>query len=340
MPETVEETPPAQSLVRRIVVLLLKALVSVGLLAVLFSRTDASRLWAYARNAMPAWLLLALALYTIGLFLAAWRWRLLLNAQHARVPFGWLINSYLVASFFNNFLPSNIGGDVIRIRDTAGPAGSKTVATTVVLMDRGIGLLGLLFIAAIGSTVAGSSGGHPPVVASMLWLALLAGVAASAIAVMMPRTVTRLLHPLRRIHQEWVEERLGRLITALEKFRGEPKALLTCFCGAVLVQAVLVAFYVAIAHSMAIPVAAWHLAVLVPVSFVIQMAPVSVNGFGVREATFTFYFSRIGLPVESALAVSFMGAGLIILFSLSGAVAYWARQHRSSSAATARAPIA
>jgi hypothetical protein len=55
------------------------------------------------------------------------------------------------------------------------------------------------------------------------------------------------------------------------------------------------------------------------------MAPVSVNGFGVREATFTYYFSRIGLPIESALVVSFAGAGLIILFSLSGAVAYLLR---------------
>jgi uncharacterized protein (TIRG00374 family) len=340
MRESVEETPPAQSLARRVVVLLLKAVVSVGLLALLLSRTDTSRLWAYARNASPAWLALALALYTASLFLAAWRWHLLLSAQHVAVRSGWLINSYLVASFFNNFLPSNIGGDVVRIRDTAGPAGSKTVATTVVLMDRGIGLLGLLFIAATGSTIAGISGGHPPVLASLLWMALVGGVAASSFAVMMPRTVTRVLHPLRLIHQEWVEERLGRLTTALEKFRGEPRALLTCFVGAVLVQAVMVAFYAAIVHSMGIPVAAWHLAVIVPVSFVIQMAPVSVNGFGVREATFTFYFSRIGLPVESALAVSLMGAGLIILFSLSGAVAYLTREHPSSAAAATRAPVA
>jgi hypothetical protein len=75
-------------------------------------------------------------------------------------------------------------------------------------------------------------------------------------------------------------------------------------------------------------VSAWHLAVIVPISVVIQMAPVSLNGFGVREATFTYYFSRIGLPIESALVVSFMGAGLIILFSLSGAVAYLLRGPR------------
>ena len=61
---------------------------------------------------------------------------------------------------------------------------------------------------------------------------------------------------------------------------------------------------------------------LVPLSFVVQMAPVSVNGFGVREATFGVYFTRLGLPLESALAVSLIGAVLIMVFSLTGAVAY------------------
>ncbi|MCK7529380.1 MAG: flippase-like domain-containing protein [Ignavibacteriales bacterium] len=164
-------------------------------------------------------------------------------------------------------------------------------------------------IAAAGSSIASRIGGRPPMLASMLWLALGAGIAASAAAVLLPGGVARLLSPLRLIHQEWVEERIGRLTAALTKFRNAPGALATCLLGAVVVQAVLVAFYAAIVHSMSIPVSAWHLAVIVPISFVVQMAPVSLNGFGVREATFTFYFSRIGLPIESALVVSFMGAG-------------------------------
>ena len=80
----------------------------------------------------------------------------------------------------------------------------------------------------------------------------------------------------------------------------------------------------AVAH---IQIPAAHLAVIVPVSFVVQMLPVSLNGFGVREATFSLYFTRLGLPLESALALSLVGAGLIMLFSLSGAVAYVGRGH-------------
>jgi hypothetical protein len=80
---------------------------------------------------------------------------------------------------------------------------------------------------------------------------------------------------------------------------------------------------------MNIPIGFAELAVIVPVSFIVQMIPVSLNGFGVREATFGFYFTRLGLPLESALLVSFMGAALIMLFSLSGGLVYIGRQTRA-----------
>jgi hypothetical protein len=89
----------------------------------------------------------------------------------------------------------------------------------------------------------------------------------------------------------------------------------------------LVTFYAAVAHALRIPVTFWDLAVIVPVSFVVQMLPVSVNGFGVREATFSFYFARIGLPLESAMLVALVPTALVMLFSLSGAAVYVSRRH-------------
>ena len=105
--------------------------------------------------------------------------------------------------------------------------------------------------------------------------------------------------------------------TTLGRFRERPSALAGCFAGAVVVQAVLVLLLRRRwPTALGIPIPPWHLAVVVPVSFVVQMLPVSVNGFGVREATFSFYFSRLGLPIESALALSLGATGLIMLFSL------------------------
>jgi len=301
-----------------------KAIVSIGLLALLLSRVDLSRLWDVARQASPLWLGAALLLYLAMVLASAWRWDVLLRAQHVRLPYSFLTQSFLVATFFNNFLPSNIGGDVVRITDTAKAAGSKTLATTVVLIDRGLGLLGLALLAATGATLVHRLA-VGPVGPGVLWAGFGLGAIIATPALLMPETATKLLQPLRVFHQEWVDARIEKLTYALTRFKETPAALAACFLGAVAVQAILVLFYVSIARGMQIPIGFAELAVIVPVSFIVQMAPVSVNGFGVREATFAFYFRRLGLPLESALVISFAGAALIMLFSLTGGVAYLRR---------------
>jgi len=313
---------------RSLAITLVKAIVSIGLLALLFSRVDVSRLWGVARNASLGWLAFALLLYLAMLLASALRWGVLLRAQHVRLPFSFLTQSFLVATFFNNFLPSNIGGDVIRIADSAKAAGSKTLATTVVLIDRGLGVLGLALIAATGATIMQRMA-VGPVGPGILWAGFGLGAIIATPALLMPEAVTKLLQPLRVFHREWVDERIEKLTYALTRFKETPAALAACFAGAVVVQAILVLFYVAIARSMNIPIGFAELAVIVPVSFIVQMVPLSVNGFGIREATFGFYFTRLGLPLESALVVSFVGAALIMLFSLSGGVAYLSRTARS-----------
>ncbi len=302
---------------------------SIALLWVLLARVDAGRLWDVARTASAAWLVAALTLYLAMVLASAWRWGLLLHAQHVVLPFQTLTSSFLVATFFNNFLPSNIGGDVVRIADTAPAAGSKTLATTVVLIDRALGLMGLVLIAAIAASI------HPAITNFLppryLWVGLLTAAILGTPALMVPHVFTRLLRPLRILHPEWIDERLERLTSALAKFREAPGALAGCFAGAILVQAVLVGFYFAVASSMRVPIGVTELAVIVPISFIVQMLPVSMNGFGVREATFGFYFTRLGLSLESALLVSFMGAAMIMLFSLSGGVVYLTRRRRTST---------
>jgi uncharacterized membrane protein YbhN (UPF0104 family) len=263
-------------------------------------------------------------MYLAMVLASAVRWGVLLRAQHVQLPFSFLTQSFLVATFFNNFLPSNIGGDVVRITDTAKAAGSKTLATTVVLIDRGLGLLGLALMAATGASLMHRMA-VGPVGPAMLWAGFGLGAIVATPALLMPETVTKLLQPLRVFHKDWVDARIEKLTYALTRFKETPTALAGCFAGAVVVQAILVLFYVAIARSMQIPIGFAELAVIVPVSFIVQMIPVSVNGFGVREATFGFYFTRLGLPLESALLVSFVGAALIMLFSLTGGVAYLRR---------------
>jgi uncharacterized membrane protein YbhN (UPF0104 family) len=311
-----------------------KLAISVALLAVLLTRVDASALAASLRRASPAWLAVALGVFLLNVVASTWRWQTLLVAQDIRVPGRNLFSSYLVAVFFNNFLPSNIGGDVVRVRDTAGPAGSKTLATTVVLVDRGIGLIGLTLMAALAATVAAGASERPAALpwSWWLWIGFAAGVIVAAPAVLVPSGVQRLLQPIALLHPEWIGVRIDRLTATLERFRARPGALGACFAGAMVVQVLLVLYHLAVVYALAIPIGLWDLSVIVPVSFIVQMVPVSVNGFGIREATFSYYFARIGLPIESAVLLPLVATALMMGFSLTGAAVYIARGGRRATA--------
>jgi hypothetical protein len=158
--------------------------------------------------------------------------------------------------------------------------------------------------------------------ASWLWAGFCVSVAAAAPAVLAPSGFRRLLQPLAVVHPEWVGKRIETFTSVLARFRDRPGALAGCFAGAVVVQALLVLYYLGVAQALQLRLGAWDLAVVVPISFLVQMLPVSINGFGVREATFSFYLTRLGLPLESALLLSLSATALIMLFSLTGAVLY------------------
>lgn len=325
---------------RQALVWLTKIAVSAGLLVVLFLRVDFAELWAHAREAEAVWLAGALAVYLLIVVMSAWRWGMLLDAVLVPVRKARVLVSFLVAIFFNNFLPSNIGGDVIRIADTARPAGSKTIATLIVLADRGVGLMGLLAVAALGATLAAGLPGTGVVGPSLLW-ALLAGGLGVAIALIWHQSLfLRLLRPIQRVHPEWIGERLLQLDGLLGRLRLSPFALAACLANAVAMQLLLVAFYLSIARALSIPIGYWQLAVVVPMTFLVQMLPMSLNGFGVREASFAYYFTRLGLSIEQALVVSFMGAAIMILVSLSGAAAYVSRNRSARAEPVAHRPPA
>jgi uncharacterized protein (TIRG00374 family) len=301
----------------------LKLIVSVGLLVVLFRQTDVGAVAERLRNVDLMWLGMALAAHGLMLLISGWRWRRLLLTQDVHASVLGLTGSCLVATFFNNFLPSNIGGDVVRIADTAPLTGSRTVATAVVLLDRALGLIALFAVAAAGSLLLRQS--NLPGV-GYLWLALGACVLAALTVLWKPRLIPRLLAPLRRFREEWVEHRLNRLGTMLERVASRRSAIVEAFSGAIAVQLLVVSFYVAIAYAIRVDLPLRDALVIVPISLVIQLAPVSINGLGVREAVFSYCFARLGHGVDAGLALSLVGAGLIIVASLPGGLLFLTRK--------------
>lgn len=304
---------------------MLKALVRLGVSAALLyfvlRSIDLPSFWERVKSMNPAWILLALVAYAFTQSISVWRWNRLLRAQNIEVERRRLTESIWVSMFFNNFLPSNIGGDVVRIADTAPAAGSKTLAMTVILVDRVLGLTALVIIAASGALVATLLGVHIPG-ARWLWLASALGAVAAISVIAMPQLVGKAvghaLMPARALNKPWLTERAQRLEDAVIRFRNAPSAVAGAFAGAMVVQITLVAFYLLTAEGLSVPLPIFLGAVLIPVSLVVQMAPVSINGFGVREAVFAFFFRRFGLPTDAAVALSLVSTGMVMGLSLVG----------------------
>lgn len=317
---------PRRSTGSRLLLVALKLGLSAGLLAFVLRNTSLEALWRTFQRVQPLWILAAMTMHGLMVAVSVWRWRLLLEAQHVRVSSRTLAESFWVALFFNNFLPSNIGGDVVRIADTSKPAGSKTLATTVVLVDRVLGLFALLSVGALGALASRAVGVDIP---GTIWIevAALAALALCLVLFFAPSLLDLSLRPLRWVGHPWLLDRIATLQHTLARFRERPSALAGALLGAVLVQGVIVAFFALTARSLSVPLPLVMAGVLVPVALVIQMAPVSINGFGVREAVFSFFFARFGLGVEAAVAVSLLGTALIMLFSLGGGALFLLRRH-------------
>jgi glycosyltransferase 2 family protein len=137
------------------------------------------------------------------------------------------------------------------------------------------------------------------------------------------------VRPLQRLNAEWAIDRLRTLGGALERFGQQPVSLGLAFGGALVVQLLLVGFFLCTARSLAIPLGLVPAAMTVPVALAAQMLPISIGGFGVREAVFSWFFVRLGLDISAALALSLSSAALILLFSLSGGVLFLLRPRRA-----------
>ncbi len=312
--------------------LVVKIAVSVALLGYLLSTTDLDALQQRVRAGDTVLLAFAMALYAVILGISTWRWRVLLQAQGFNTSLAHLSGSYLVATFFNNFLPSNIGGDVIRVRDSSRLTGSTTTSLAVVAIDRILGL-GALYALAVAAYLAGGPAvrrlaGATPVL-------LLLGVVFGSLAYIFFRPgIARRVMSLSGLGRfPWALKRFETVQSAVHVYRAQMAAVWSAFLGSVALQAIVVCYYYNVARALRIPLPLSACFLMVPLCTLVQTVPISFNGWGIRESVFILYFGQVGLPRDSALAFSLVGAGLIVLMSLSGAIVWTAREAGPAPAA-------
>ena len=310
---------------KRSALLVAKIAVSVALLAYLLSTTDLDALQRRVRAGDTVLLALAMALYAAILAISTWRWRVLLQAQGYTAPLAHLSGSYLVATFFNNFLPSNIGGDVIRVRDSSRLTGSTTTSLAVVAIDRILGL-GALYVLALVAFLAGGPEVRALAGARSVLLALGLVFGGLAYVFFRPGIARRAVSASGLARLPWALKRFETVQSAVHVYRAQVHAVWMAFLGSVALQAIVVYYYFTVARALRIPLPLSACFLMVPLCTLVQTVPISFNGWGIRESVFILYFHQVGLGKDSALAFSLVGAGLIVLMSLSGAIVWTARE--------------
>ena len=316
--------------------LVVKLVLSAGLLVYLLQSVDLSDVLRHVREGNHPLFVAAVFIYSTVVVLSTLRWKILLDALGSSPSFKSLWQSYMVATFFNNFLPSNVGGDVVRVRDAAKAAGSRTTSLTVAVLDRVIGFVALYFIAATaflvgGSMVRGLAG------ARVILLGLTAVFSLLGVVFLRSGMVTAVTEFLGLRRFPWAYEKFESVQTAVNAYRSRKAALVEAFLLSLFLQFLGVSYFFMVARALKIPLEFGAALLMVPLCSLIQAIPISFNGWGLREGVYVLYFSQVGLPRESALAFSIVAAGLVVFLSISGLFVWLARKshaHHASAEAS------
>ena len=308
----------------RLIFVLLKVCVSAVLIYWITREVDLTAVWASFRSANVRLLGLAFAMYFIGYYITAWRWQLLLAAQGVAAPIMYLYQSFMVAIFFNNLLPSTIGGDLSRMYDAWRLGRRKGDAISVVLMDRLLGMSALLLYALVAIIWSTHVRQRMPILLPLMILGCAMIALVLALLFGKNRIGTALASWCARIPV--LSKASGAIATALSAFRSNPITLYQAFGLSLLLQLnVIVHFYV-LAQALDITISFPAMFVIVPISIVVMMAPISINAIGVREVIFVYLFAVFGVADSQALALAWVAFVLVVLQGVLGAVVFMLRR--------------
>ncbi|HEY3593009.1 MAG TPA: lysylphosphatidylglycerol synthase transmembrane domain-containing protein, partial [Polyangiaceae bacterium] len=263
------------------------------------------------------WLLFAFLLFGPPLFMMAVRWWILLAASGIDVPFFTLVRLHYLGFFFNTFMPGGAGGDVIKAVYLTRHCQKKAEAATIVVVDRVVGLMGLLALA--GAVV---------IVQPAMRKGVAAPIAALAIAMTMGfalffspgfRKVVRYEALLMRLPRAEV---LARIDAALYGLRHRAGALAAALGLTVILQLLEVIAVSFAGRSLSLDHARFsHYLAFVPIGYVVNALPISFGGVGLMEGAFLALFRDAGAATATqGFMLGVVARLLVIGWGLLGAV--------------------
>jgi glycosyltransferase 2 family protein len=317
---------------RGILLSITKILISAALLYFSLRKVNLSELASRIDIASLGWIGLAIAVTFLQIFVGVLRWREISVVCDAPLTTRQAMRYNVIGTFFNQTLPSSIGGDAVRLWLVARSGAGWRAATYSIFVDRAIGLIALAVIVVASLPwsyrLIGNSDGR----AALLFvdLAALAGGAGFLI--------------LGRLNWPWLERLWGmhhlhacsvianRVLFSRD--RGPKIAGLS-----LLVHVLAVVIACCVVQSIAAPVGFGQIFQLIPPVMLITMLPISIAGWGVREATMGLAFGYAGLMTNEGVNVSLLfGAVSFIVGAFGGLVWIVSAEKAAQGAAPIEVP--
>ncbi len=297
--------------------------ISLGALTFVLATVGFDRIVDVITHVSPGLFLLALLLFVTGVVVRAFRWRALLVALDIRVPFWRLVYLYFSGSFFNVFLPTGFGGDVVRVLELAQEA-QATAAFGTVFVDRMSGLLVLFGMALLALPF-----GHRllPTGIVLLVAAVAAGGLIAGGLVLQGRWLRRLggwLPGPLSLAGEGVLARAYDAVTACGW-----KAVAQALGISLLFNILLILINYLAARAVGMEIGLIYFPLFVPILSVTLMLPISIGGLGVREGMAVLLFAQVGVDEATAAAASLAVYAVSAVTGLFGGLLYLVQSLRA-----------
>jgi uncharacterized protein (TIRG00374 family) len=285
--------------------------------AYLVWKIDLSKTLHLLAHAEIGYFFAAVAIMIGSVWPMAWRWQQLLRARGIDDRLSWLTRAYFVAYTAGQLLPTAVGGDAVRIYETARRhTGRGGDVAGSVLLERALGGAATLALAAVGFVLAI---GHYPV-GPYLWIegAFVIGTIVLAVA-LFSRSVRPLLAktvPLLRLIR--LERPIRAAYEGIHGYRDHPRLLLGVFTLTLAVQSVRVLAIWFAGKAVGVDLSPRPYYVMGPLLFLVLLVPFSVNGIAVRESFFVSFLGRLGVNADAAFATGFLFFLVTLCLSLPG----------------------
>lgn len=296
-----------------------KFLVTCGLLIIIGAQINITELVGVMIQLDWFHLVIAVMLALAAVILSAYKWQILLHSKDLKLGLKELTKIYFLGLFFNNFLPSSIGGDVVRAVRVAKLTGQQVEAAASVVMERLLATFALGFLALL-ALIPNSQIFHRV----YLYLGGILGTCLLIGFLVWRQGSSRLFRvDSRRPWLARLKSGLGRLVAELNHYRQNPAALAAVFGWSVVFQLLIVLINIYIFKAMGLSgINWWRLLLVVPLISAISMLPFSINGLGVREGAYLMLLNPLGISATKAVTGSLVFFVIVTVLSLAGGVFY------------------